>query len=198
MLAPAAATSRSYDLCINLPGRRLYWRNRNRGITLGPETLSWSMDGAASETAYGNIVAVHLDSSGQKVTADRCTVAFADGTGLMIVNTDPGGYGDGERASLYRDFARDLHARLASDRYTGIRFTAGVPRWRYRLMLYGAIAAAPVFALVGLASFVVYHLVQGLLLIAVGEFFCWKLFRRARANAPRDYTPDRLPEELLT
>jgi hypothetical protein len=196
MLAPAEA-SRSYDLCINVAGRRLFWRNPNHGVTLGDDAIAWTMDGGAVEMAYGNIVAVHLNSAGQKVTADRCTLTFADGSGLLIVNTDPGGYRDAERATLYRDFVRDLHARLASDRYPAIRFTAGVPRWRYLVMLGSAIATAPMFALAGLGGYLFYHLANGLVLLVVGEYFCWKLARRALANAPRDYMPDLPPEELL-
>ncbi len=197
MLAPAADASRSYDLCITVAGRRSSWRNPNRGITLGGDTLSWTMDGAAMETAYGNIVAVHLNSAGQKVTADRCTISFADGSGLTIANTDPGRYRDAGHAARYRDFVRDLHARLASSRYGGIAFTAGVAPWRFRLMLASAAIAAPAFALAGLAGLVVYRQWNSVLLVLFGEFFCWKLGRRALANAPRAYTPDRLPEALL-
>lgn len=197
MLAPSPDGPRTYDLCINVAGRRLYWRNRNHGITLGNDTIAWSMDGAAMETAYGNIVAVHLNSAGQKITADQCAITFADGHGLAIVNTDPGGYRDPNRASLYRDFVRDLHRRLAASRYPEIRFTAGVPRWRYRTMLIAAIAGAPVFAVAGLAGYFIFHAWNGLFLLLVGEYFCWKLSRRALANRPRDYVPDRLPEVLL-
>jgi hypothetical protein len=197
MLATSAEVSRPYDLCINVAGRRLSWRNPNHGVTLGHDTIAWTMDGDAMVTAYGNIVAVHLNSAGQKITADRCTITFADGSGLLIVNTDPGGYRDAERAQRYRDFVRDLHARLASDRYAEIRFTAGVPRWRYLAMLGSAIVAAPVFALAGLGGYLFYNLWNGLFLLVVGEYFCWKLGRRALANAPRDYAPDRLPEKLV-
>jgi len=197
MPAPSAEGSCTYDLCINVPGRRLFWRNRNHGVTLGSDTIAWTMDGGATETAYGNIVAVHLNSAGQKVTADRCIITVAHGSGLLILNTDPGGYRDAERATLYRAFVRELHARLAPDRYPEIRFTAGVPRWRYQVMLGSAIAAAPVFALAGLGGYLFYHLSNGLLLLVVGEYFCWKLARRALANAPRDYAPDKLPEQLL-
>jgi len=198
MLAPSAEGLRSYDLCINVAGRRLFWRNPNLGVTLGNDTIAWTMDGRAMETAYGNIVGVHLDSAGQKTTTDRCTISFADGSGMLIVNTDPGGYRDAERGARYRDFVRDLHARLAGERYRGIRFTAGVPRPRYLLMLGFATAAAPMFALAGLGGYLVYRQSNGLVLFAVGEYFCWTLGRRALANAPRDYAPDRLPEELLT
>ena len=125
MLAPSAEGSHTYDLCINVAGRRLYWRNPNHGVTLSNDTIAWTIDGDAMERTYGDIGAIHLNSAGQKITADRCTITFADGSGLLIVNTDPGGYRDAERATRYRDFVRDLHARLASNRYPEIRFTAG-------------------------------------------------------------------------
>lgn len=197
MLAPSADGSRSYDLCINIAGRQLFWRNRNHGVTLGNDCIAWTMDGEANETAYGNVVAVHLDSVGQKVTTDRCTVTFADGRALMIVNTYPGGYPDSERKVLYRDFVRDLHGRLPAARYPEIRFTAGVPRWRYLTMLVSAIAGAPAFCLFGLAGYFIFHLWNGLFLFLVGEYVCWKLGTRALANRPRAYAPDRLPEGLL-
>jgi hypothetical protein len=94
----------------------------------------------------------------------------------------------------YRDFVRDL----PSDRYPEIRFTAGVPRWRYIVMSGSAIAAAPMFALAGLGGHLFYHLWNGLVPPVVGEYFCWWLGRRALTNAPCDYALDRLPEELLT
>jgi hypothetical protein len=197
MLAPSAEGSRNYDLCIKVAGRRLFWRNANHGITLGNDTMAWTMDGVAMQMEYANIVAVRLNSAGQKIIADRCTIDFTDGSGLLIVNTDPGGYRDSELATCYREFVRDLHTRLGSGHYPQIRFIAGVPRWRYLLMLGSAIAAAPMFAVAGLGGYLFYHLSNGPLLFVLGEYFCWRLGRRALANAPRDYEPDRPPEELL-
>src|ERR1700691_2898262 len=101
MLAPSTIAPRTYDLCINVAGRTLWWRNRNHGVTLGADSITWTMDGDAMESAYGNVVAVHLYSAGQKVTADHCTITFADGRRLAIVNTDPGGYRAPLRAALY-------------------------------------------------------------------------------------------------
>jgi hypothetical protein len=198
MLAPSAAGPHSYDLCINVAGRRLYWRNRNHGVTLSQDCIAWTMDGDASETAYGNIVAVHLESHGQKVTEDRCTITFSDGRSIVIANTDPGGYADSTRAALYRDFVRDLHVRLALDRYPGVRFTAGVPQWRYVAMLVLAIVGVPAFAIAGLGGYFMFNMASGPWLFILGEYTCWRLGRRAVANAPRDYTPDQLPDLLLS
>jgi hypothetical protein len=198
MATKPTESPRRYELCICPAGRRLYWRNPNHGVTLGNDSMTWTMDGTAVEMAYGNIVAVHLNSQGQKITADRCTITFSDNSGLLIVNTDPGGFADAARAQAYRDFVRDLHARLAAGAYTQIRFTAGVPRWRYRTMLAGAVAAALFFGITGPIGYFVFHLWNGLALFLLGFYFCWTIGRRALANAPRDYTPDKLPEALLT
>jgi hypothetical protein len=198
MTVPPSANPRTYDLCIKVVGRRLYWRNRNSGVTLGPDCIAWTMDGAAHEVPYGNIVAVHLNSAGQKITEDRCAMTFADGSGLRIVNTDPGGYADAARAAAYRDFVRDLHARLEASGNGAVRFTAGVAPWRYCTMLVGAAAAATVFTIAGLAGYFIFHQWSGLVLLGLGLYFSWTLGRRALANAPRDYTPEHLPERLLS
>ena len=198
MTVPPSANACAYDLCIKLPSRRLFWRNRNHGVTLGPDCIAWTMDGAANEVPYGNVVAVHLNSAGQKITEDRCTITFADGSGLLIVNTGPGGYADAARAVRYRDFVRDLHAHLSPERYPLIRFTAGVPAWRYRTTLVGAGAAAIFFTIAGLGGYFILHQLNGLALLGLGLYFSWTLGRRALANAPRDYTPEHLPERLLS
>jgi hypothetical protein len=72
-----------------------------------------------------------------------------------------------------------------------------VLRWRYLTMLVCAIAGVPVFAATGLAFYFILHLWKGLLMVGLGEYFCWVLARRALANAPRDYAPDKLPDVLL-
>lgn len=198
MTVPPSASPHAYDLCITVPGRRLYWRNRNSGVTLGPDCIAWTMDGTANEVPYDNIAAVHLNSAGQKLTADQCTITFADGSGLFIVNTDPGGFADAGRAAAYRDFVRDLHAKLEAAGNGAVRLTAGVAPWRYRTMLIGAVAAAIVFTIAGLAGYFIFHLGNGLVLLVLGLYFSWTLGRRALANAPREYTPGHLPERLLS
>ncbi len=198
MLAPAAENSRTYDLCINIAGRRLYWRNRNHGVTLGRDVMTWTMDGEESDAAYGDIAAVHLDSAGLKVIADRCTITLADGRALQIVNTDPGGYSSAERKELYRDFVRDLHSRLPAARYPGIRFTEGWSLWRCQAMLALSALVALVSATLGLYVFLHLGEPRGLILLALAAYACWKFYRTALNNAPRDYTPDRLPDFLLS
>jgi hypothetical protein len=198
MLAPLAESSRTYDLCINVAGRRLYWRNSNHGVTLGRDFITWTMDGETNEAAYGDIVAVHLDSAGQKVVTGRCTITFADGRALRIVNTDPGGFTSAEHKTIYRDFVRHLHSRLPATRFPNIRFTEGWSLWQCQAML--ALAALGALAATAFGLYVFFHLgnARGFVLIALAAYACWKLYRTALNNMPREYTPDRLPEFLLT
>jgi hypothetical protein len=198
VLAPSTEGSRTYDLCINVAGRQLYWRNRNRGLTLGQNAIAWTMDGEANESAYGNVAAVHLDSVGQKVTTDRCTITFSDGRALRIVNTDPGGYADGERAALYRDFVHDLHSRLPADRCPDIRFTEGWRLWQCQAMVALAALIALTSTALGLYVLLCLGNARGLLLVALAAYASWTLYRKALNNLPREYTPDRLPEFLLS
>jgi hypothetical protein len=193
-----AQNDKSYDLCINIAGRRLYWRNRNHGVTLGRDFITWTMDGETGEAAYGDIAAIHLDSAGQKVTTERCTITLADGRALRIVNTDPGGFSDAKRKALYGDFVRDLHSRLPAARFPNIRFTEGWSLWQCQAMI--ALAALGALAATAFGLYVFIHLgnVRGFILIGLAAYACWKLYRTALNNVPREYTPDRLPDFLLS
>ena len=197
MLTPAQH-DKTYDLCINIAGRWLFWRNRNHGVTLGLDVMTWTMDGEPNDVGYGDITAVNLDSAGLKVIADRCTITMSDGRSLRIVNTDPFYYTSAARKALYRDFVRDLHSRLPAARYPQIRFTEGWPLWQCQGMLALSALVALALTLFGLYMFLHLGSARGLILIALAAYVYWKFFRTALKNTPRDYTPDRLPDFLLS
>jgi hypothetical protein len=197
MLA-TAEKSRTYDLCTNIAGRWLFSRNRNHGVTLGPGIITWTMDGEPNDAGCGDITAVNLDSAGLKVVADRCTVTLADGRTLQILNTDRFYYTNAERKALYRDFVHDLHNRLPAARYPQIRFTEGWPLWQRQGML--ALSALVALGSTALGLYMLLHLgaPRGLILLALAAYVYWRFFRTALNNAPRAYTPDRLPDFLLS
>ena len=197
MLSPSPANPLTYDVCFSVDGGHLF-RKLDHGVTLRNTAIAWTIDGATTETPFGDIVAVHLKSTGQSTVVDQCTITFADGNVLAVVNSDPGGFADRERVPIYRDFVRDLHARLAAGSYTGIRFTAGVPWWRYEGMLAVTIVAALFCSVGGLWFFLTFGNVKGLVIVVAGGYSCWKLGRTTLANAPRDYALDQLPEKLLS
>jgi hypothetical protein len=66
-------------------------------------------------------------AAGTKVIVDRCAITFADNRSISVLNCNPGGFADDERARLYREFVRDLHGRLAAGAYGAIRFSCGLP-----------------------------------------------------------------------
>jgi hypothetical protein len=197
MQALPRGNPRTYDVCFSVDGG-YFLRKLDQGVTLGEDGIGWTMDGRATEMPLSSIVAVHLRSAGQSTIVDQCAISFADDSMLSVVNSDPGGFADQERVPIYRDFVRDLHDRLAAGPYAEIRFTAGVPRWRYRAMLAAAIVLALLCGGFGLVALVIFGNLKGLAILILGGYACWRFARVTLANAPRDYTPDHLPEELLS
>jgi hypothetical protein len=196
--APLSQNPRTYyDVCFSLPGQSSF-RTLDSGVTLNKDIIAWTQDERTTEISLGNIVAVHLSSGGRRVIVDRCAITFSDNNVLTVVNSDGAGYYDSEHAKSYRAFVQDLHARLASGPFGAIRFTAGWTQSRYLrtlvLAAVGAIAAVVigVWALLALRSF------KGLLIVIFGCIGAFRLERMTRANAPRAYTPDKLPTELMT
>jgi hypothetical protein len=196
MQASPRGNPRTCKVCFSLNGGH-FFRKLDQGVTLGDDGIAWTMDGRTTEMPLGNIAAVHLWSAGRTTIVDQCAITFADDSVLCVVNSDPGGFADRERVPIYRDFVRDLHDRLAAGPYSGIRFTAGVRRWRY----WATLAATIVLAVLcggGLVALVTLDDVKGLAIPILGGYACWRHGRTTLANAPRDYAPDQLPEELLS
>jgi hypothetical protein len=195
MPAPSSEGPRTYDVCFSLPDQSTF-RRLDSGVGLSNDTIAWTQDGRTSETPLGNIVAVHLSSAGQRTIVDRCAITFSDNTVLKVVNSDPGGFRDSARAATYRAFVQDLHARLVSGGHNAIRFTAGWMPWRYQTMLAVAFVGAAASVIAGIAFYLLLGDLKGPAIVILGAIACWRLERTTRANAPRDYTPDKLPGEL--
>ncbi len=201
MTSPPPGNPRSYDVYFTGGGKRFYFRNPNHGITLGDGGLAWTSDGAANEAALENIVAVHLQTAtlgnAQRVI-DQCRIEFADGTALTVSNAASSGLPDQAQTPIYRDFVRDLHARLAACPQGAIRFTSGLPRWRYNGLLVTMIFSGLFFVATPLVIVMITGDLKGLGIMAMGAALCWPFVRMLTNNAPRDYSPDRLPDELLS
>jgi hypothetical protein len=196
MLAPSPDQPRTYDICYFLPGQSTF-RRLDFGIVLSKDTIAWMQDGRTTEISLVNIVAVHLSSAGQRIVVDRCAITFSDNTVLTVVNSDPGGYRNSQQAAIYRAFVQDLHARLASGAHGTIRFTAGWTPWRYQVMLVVAFVAVVASVVGGTAAYLMLRDLRGVAIVVFGVAACWHLEKTTHANAPRDYTPDKLPDELM-
>lgn len=99
---------------------------------------------------------------------------------------------------VYRAFVRDLHARLCAQPKGAIRFTAGLPQWRYNVVC----AAAVCLGLMWVAAlFVILFLTPGLKGVGAvigGAFLLFPVVKLLLNAKPRDYAPDDLPEALLS
>ena len=188
---------RTYNVCFSVDGGH-FLRKLDHGVTLGDDGLAWTTDGRATEMPLGNIVAVHLRSAGQSAIVDQCAITFGDDSVLAVVNSDPGGFTDrGAGPDLSRFCARPARPACRGPLHP-IRFTTGVPRWRYRATLAATIVLAVLCGGFGLVALVTLGDAKGLAILILGRYACWKHGRTALANVPRDYAPDHLPEELLS
>jgi hypothetical protein len=196
-----SANPRSFDLFVRSDGKRLYFTNPDHAITVSDGALAWTSNGMDRQEPFGNIASIHLQTAqigNMSRVLDQCIVEFTDGVRLIVTNGAPNGLPDADKAPIYRDFVRDLHGRLAAGRYGSIRFSAGMAPWRYTglkitLVIAGLLfVAAP--AVLGLA----FGDLKGLGLAVGGVFLGAPFVRMLLNNAPRDYTPDALPEQLLS
>jgi hypothetical protein len=187
----------NYNVCFFLNRRRALHK-LDCGVTLGADRISATADGLTGEEQFANITAVHLQTSGGKTDVESCEITFADGNTLTVLNCDAGGFSDGELAANYRAFVCDLHTRLAAGGFRSIRFTEGWPMWRCSAMLVLAVCTALFFTFFGLWTLYCTRDFKGFVMVALGGYGAWRWYRISLNNLPRDYTPDRLPEFLLS
>ncbi len=194
--------SRVYDVYFYVAGGpRLFLRNPNHGIAVDDDGIAWTSNGKTHRQAFGTVAAVHLQTAALGNAAnviDRCKIEFTDGPAVTVSNASSSGLPDKTQTPLYRDFVRDLHARLAAHGCGATRFTAGMAQWRYRMLFGALIAAGLIFVVTPIGLLIVTGDLHVLIPMAMGLSLCWPLTRLMMNNAPRDYTPDRLPEELLS
>jgi hypothetical protein len=198
--APApSAKPQIYDLCAAAGPKRFLVKLTIQGITVSDDGLAWIGAAGADSVRFADIGAIHLGAGliGQS-TLDTCRIEFADGGGLVTADWGANGLPDDKQLPIYRAFVRDLHMRLRAQPSGTIRFTAGLPQWRYNVVF----AAAVCLGLMWVAAlFVTLFLAPGLkgLGVVIGcallLFPVVKLLFNAK---PRDYTPDNLPEALLS
>lgn len=201
-LSPLPKNSRSHDVYFYVDGgARFVLRNPNHGIAVDDDGIAWTSNGTAHRQAYATIAAVHLQTAALGNAAsviDQCEIDFVGDPSVTVSNASSNGLPDQTQTPLYRDFVRDLHARFAVHGAGAVRFTAGMAPWRYKMLLAAMFAAGLLFVVTPLGLLVVTRDWHVLIAMAMGVSLCWPFTRLMMNNAPRDYTPDRLPDELLS
>ena len=202
-LSPHPQNQRSYDVYFFVAGgSRLVLRNPNHGIALDDDGIAWTSAGTAYRQSYDSVAAVHLQTAALGNAAnviDQCKIEFVESPAVTISNASSSGLPDQAQTPLYRDFVRDFHTRLATHGCGAkIRFTAGMAQWRYRMLFATMIVAALLFIVTPIGLLAITGDLHILIPMAMGVSLCWPLTRLMMNNTPRGYTPDRLPEELLS
>jgi hypothetical protein len=193
---------RSYDVYFSAPGgSRFFSRNPNHGIAVADSGITWTADGRTSEAPFADIVSVHLQTAtlgNAERMIDQCRIEFVNGTALVVSNASSSGLPDQAQTPPYRDFVRDLHAHLAAHTDGAIHFSAGMAQWRYNGLLVTMIIAGLFFVAAPLLLVAFTGDLYGLIIAAGGASLSWPFIELLRNNAPRDYRPDQLPDELLS
>lgn len=182
-------------------GMHFYWRNPNHGIALDDAGLAFTIDGNKRAVAWRDVAAVHLQIAtlgNARNTIDQCRIDFADRSAIIVSNATASDLPDAAQTPVYRDFVRDLHACLAGPGRDTVRFTAGMAPWRYKALMVTLVIAALMFIAAPLVLALVTGDWQGLILAGTGVAFVWPFVMLLSKSAPRNYQPDRLPDELLS
>ena len=198
--APApAAKPQTYDLRAAEGPKRFLVKLTVQGITVSDDGLGWAGSDGARSVRFADIAAIHLGAGliGQS-TLDTCRIEFTDGGGLVTADWGANGLPDDKALPIYRAFVRDLHARLSAQPSGAIRFTAGMPQWRYNVVCIAAVC----LGLMWLAAlFVMVFLAPGLTglgAVIAGAFLLFPVVKLLLNAKPRDYAPDNLPDALLS
>jgi hypothetical protein len=194
-------TAQTYDVYFATAGFRVYWRNPNHGITIGDDGLSLTLDGKPRAIGWSDVAAVHLQIAAlgnATNTIDQCKIDFTDGSAIVVSNATSSGLPNDAQTRIYRDFVGGLHTRLALRVHDAIRFSAGMAPWRYRALLVTIVVAGLLFVATPLGLTLFTGDWRGLILAATGVAFVWPFALLLSKSAPRNYAPDKLPDQLLS
>jgi len=130
-----------------------------------------------------------------------CEISFADGYKLTVTDANQFGVASDAQRAPYRDFVRDLHARLAA--HAGARsgariaFTAGYPPARFRVLMVCTVLLGLISVGVPIAVLLLAGDPSPLVLLIVGMAFMFPLLLMMTKNAPRTYEAAEPPDELV-
>jgi hypothetical protein len=200
---PQPDNAHAYDVYFYVAGGpRLFLRNPNHGIAVSDSGLAWTNYGEVRSVPFADIAAVHISSGAlgnPQIVLDQCKIEFTDGSpALTAFNAGANGLPSDAQTPVYRAFVHDLHAQLAAHGTGTTRFTARMAPWRYNLLRVTLIVAALFFIVTPLILLLVTNDWHALIPVAMGLSLCWPVLRLLRNNTPRGYTPDALPDELMS
>ncbi len=196
------AASQTYDVYFVVPrSRRFVWRIPTHGITVSDSGIAYSVDDSSRTAASTNIAAIHLSTAAlgnASNVIDQCRIEFNDGGAITVSNATSNGLPKEPQTRIYRDFVRALHGQLVASGHDAIRFTAGMSSGRYKGAMITMVVAGLLFVATPLVVAIVTGDPHALVPMGMGVLLVWPFMRLISNNTPRNYTPDALPDELMS
>jgi hypothetical protein len=175
------------------------WSRRDEGVAITGDRLFWTVEGGEREASLTDIVKVNLFLAGPggHDVIGMCLVTLRSGVTLSI--TSGGGWGgfDPEKAPDFRAFVEDLHATLAKRGGAQPRYQVGIPGSRPKLAKVALVVGGALFVLLPMILLLLYRDLNALWLTLAGAAFMYPLYTQLENNAPRTYSPDHVPDELM-
>jgi len=185
-----------YDLYMaHSAGRRLLVTDKN--ISLGKEDFAYPIRGRLGTSRYDDVVGVTLSSTQLKraCTMGQCTIHFASGSILRLLNVSGLGRPDAAHSEHFRRFVRDFHARLiASGAASRIVFRSGMSESRANFANAVIVVAALMFVVLPVILLFITHQPKGLFVCLAGASLVWPLYKSVRRNRPAVYQPTTPPD----
>lgn len=193
----------THDVHFTTSARPSFMHTANRGVTIaGDDQIAWTFDGKPDAAPFRNIVEVCLQTApGGHRLVRICQITFADGYKLLVSNGNAFALPTEAQRAAYRGFIRDLHARLAAHAAVRDRppivFKAGFAAKLYTWLMVRVALWGLVFVGAPLAVFLMTGETRPLLLLVGALLVGALLWRMVHSNAPRNYDPTMLPEDLV-
>jgi hypothetical protein len=194
-----AAPDLTYPLFLREGTGRFYFRLSDQGLTLTADGLAWTFDGQPRRRAFAEIDSVRLQVVHVHKSGDYgiCEIRFRDGLTLRILASTAHGFADDDLSAAYADCMRDLHGRLAGSGMPTIRYHAGTTDTAHTAGVAILVVAALFFIGTPIVIFLMVRKLEVLGVLLAAAAFIWPFWRKLEVNAPRPYTPQAVPAELL-
>jgi hypothetical protein len=197
-----ATGTRKHDVCFTTSARLSFVHLADRGVTLAPDRIAWTLDSKPDAAPFKNIVEVCVQRGpGAHRLLRICQITFADRYMLLVTDGNEFGVPTEAQRAAYRGFMHDLHARLVAHAAVRagapIAFKAGFAAKHHLWMTVRIALWTLVFVGAPLAAFLMTGETKPFLLL-VGAGVLGALFwRLVVQNAPRTYDPARPPKDLV-
>lgn len=194
----AVAGKRHYSLftITGKPGIR--WKLKDEGIAIEGDSLYWQKGEVPNTAALKNVREVRLMIGQTKDgVIGTCLITFRNLAELTVSSASAFGLPDDERAPVYAEFVNDLHTRLAAFKENQVAYFGGVSASRFKFGVAAFIIAGAFFVALPIMLLLITGETEALWIAASGVFFVYPMFRSMQRNAPQQYSPDAIPEELL-